>query len=160
LNKKLRNALPVLLSLSAAALLFLGIDRLLERQRITTEVNRLRGDLFQARAASERCRGALENSETGLRAFDQVIAQLRAEVDSFEALDPRGVPEDRYQEYMVSFENYNDSVAAWEARAGRLRTSEAACRATIERHNALSDTLRAVLVEAGLAPEDTTEPSG
>lgn len=153
MNKKLRTALPVLLSLSAAALLFLGIDRLLERQRITGEVNRLRGELFQARAAADRCRGALVNSEAGLRAFDQVIARLRAEVDSFEALDPRGVPEDHYDEYMESFESYNDSVAAWDARAGRLRTSEAACRATIERHNALSDTLRSVLVEAGLAPD-------
>jgi len=129
----------------------------LERRRLAAEVNRLRGDLFQARAAAERCQGSLVNSEARLREFDDVIAGLRAQVDSFEALDPRGVPEDRYEEYMASFESYNDSVSAWEDRAQRLRTAEAACRATIEEHNALRDQLTAVLQDAGMAP---AEPSG
>jgi predicted nucleic acid-binding Zn-ribbon protein len=153
----LRKILPTLLSLSAAVLLFLAIDRVLERRRLAAEVSRLRGDLFQARAAAERCQGSLVNSEARLREFDDVIAGLRAQVDSFEALDPRGVPEDRYEEYMASFESYNDSVSAWEDRAQRLRTAEAACRATIEEHNALRDQLTAVLQDAGMAP---AEPSG
>jgi hypothetical protein len=152
MSPRLRAAIPTLLSLSAAALLFVGIDRVLERREFTEQVNRLRGDLFQARAASERCQGSLVNSESSLREFDEVIASLRAQVDSFEALDPRGVPEDRYDAYMESFDSYNDSVAAWESRAGRLRTAEAACRATVERHNALSDTLRALLDSAGVTP--------
>lgn len=154
MGSRLRAAIPVLLSLSAAALLFLGVDRLLERQELTREVTRLRGELFQARASADRCRGALVNSESSLRRFDDVIASLRAQVDSFEALDPRGVPQDRYDDYMESFDSYNDSVAAWESRASRLRTAEEACRATIERHNALRDTLRAVLDSAGVTPAD------
>ncbi len=137
------------MSLSAAVLLFLGVDRLVERRRITEEVNRLRGELFQARAAADRCQGGLQNSEARLREFDQVIQSLRARVDSFEALDSRGVPEAEYDAYMESFDSYNDSVATWEERAERLKTAEASCRETIERHNALSDTLRAVIEEAG-----------
>jgi hypothetical protein len=151
-SPRLRAAIPIVLSLSAAVLLFVGVDRVLERRNLQTEVTRLRGELFQARAAAERCRGSLVNSESSLRAFDEVIASMRAQVDSFEALDPRGVPEDRYEAYMESFDSYNDSVAAWEARAGRLRTAEAACRATVERHNALRDTLTAVLDSAGVTP--------
>jgi predicted nucleic acid-binding Zn-ribbon protein len=157
LNSKLRAAIPVLLALSVAVLLFVGVDRLLERQRISEEVTRLRGELFQARAAAERCQGGLANSEARLRDFDEVIGTLRARVDSFEALDTRGVPEEEYDAYMESFESYNDSVAAWEDRAQRLRTAEASCRATIERHNALRDTLRGVMEGAGLVPADTTE---
>lgn len=151
-NRRLRSALPILLSLSAAVLLFLGVDRLLERQRISTEIDRLRGALFQARASAERCRGSVESSEARLREFDEAISSLRAEVDSFETLDARGVPEDRYDEYMESFERYNDSVAAWDARVERLRNAETACRSTIERHNALRDTLQSVLDEAEITP--------
>ncbi len=151
MSPKLRAALPVLLSLSAAALLLLGVTRLVERRRVTAEVNRLRGELFQARAAADRCQGGLLNSEARLREFDEVIQSLRARVDSFEALDSRGVPEAEYDAYMESFDSYNDSVAAWEERAQRLRTSEASCRETIERHNALRDELRSVIEEAGLA---------
>lgn len=156
MNSKLRAAIPILLSVSAAVLLFVGVDRLLERQRISEEVTRLRGELFQARAAAQRCQGGLANSEARLRDFDEVIGSLRARVDSFEALDARGVPEEEYDAYMESFESYNDSVAAWEDRAQRLRTSEASCRETIERHNALRDTLQGVIEDAGLAPVDTT----
>lgn len=156
MSSKLRAAIPILLSISAAALLFVGVDRLLERQRISEEVTRLRGELFQARAAAQRCQGGLANSEARLRDFDEVIGSLRARVDSFEALDARGVPEEEYDAYMESFESYNDSVAAWEDRAQRLRTSETSCRSTIERHNALRGTLQGVIEGAGLQPADTT----
>lgn len=152
----LRKVLPTLLSLSAAALLFLGIDRMLERKRVSEEITRIRGELFRARAAAERCQGSLANSEATLRRFDETIASMRARVDSFEALDVRGVPEEQYEDYLESFESYNDSVAAWEDRAQRLRTAEAACRSTIERHNALQDSLRSVLDEAGISAETAT----
>ena len=158
MSSKLRAAIPILLSLSAAALLFLGVTRLVERRRVTEEVNRLRGELFQARAAADRCQGGLQNSEARLREFDGVIQSLRARVDSFEALDSRGVPEAEYDAYMESFESYNDSVAAWDERAERLRTSEASCRETIERHNGLRDQLRSVMEEAGIVTTETDEP--
>ena len=147
-----RTVLPILLSLSAAALLFLAIDRLLERKHMNDEIGRLRAELFRARAAAGRCQGSIVNSEARLREFDYVLDSLRARVDSFEALDRRGVPQARYPEYLETFESYNDSVAAWEGRARRLRAVEAACRTTILEHNALSDTLQAVLAAAGVIP--------
>ncbi|NIR37987.1 MAG: hypothetical protein GWO22_19000 [Actinobacteria bacterium] len=60
------------------------------------------------------------------------------------------VPSSRYEEYLGVFDEYNDSVEVWEGRERRLRSAEASCRATIERHNAISDTLRTVLAEAGI----------
>jgi hypothetical protein len=71
-----------------------------------------------------------------------MIDSLRDEVRDFEALDERGVPEERYDEYLERFEAYNDSVISWEARAETLRANEAACRELVEAHNALSDSLR------------------
>lgn len=150
MRPKLRALLPIVVSLSAAVLLFFGLDRMLERKRVRDQINRLRGDLVQARAAAERCQGSIANSELSLREFDTMLDSLRARVDSFETLDARGVPQRQYAEYLETFENYNDSVAAWEARARRLRAAEASCRTTIIEHNAISDTLQAVLREAGI----------
>ena len=48
---------------------------------------------------------------------------------------------------MERFQAYNDSVAEWETRAERLRTHESECRAIIEGHNALSDSLRRRVAE-------------
>ena len=143
---------PTVVVLAASVLLFLAIDRVVERKRVIDEITHLRTELFAARSAAVRCRESLTNSEARLREFDDVIGDMRARVDSFESLDPRGVPQERYEEYMESFDSYNDSVAAWEDRAGRLRASEAACRTTIEDHNRLSDSLRAVLDAAGILP--------
>lgn len=150
MSSKLKAAVPILLSISAAALLFFGLDRMLERKRISDQINRLRGDLVQARAAARRCQGSIANSEQRLLEFDSMLDSLRARVDSFETLDGRGVPQREYDAYLETFESYNDSVAAWEARARRLRAAEASCRTTILEHNALTDTLQAVLREAGI----------
>ncbi len=153
----MRRWIPILVSLAFSATLLLGINRIVERKRLTDEIDRLRTALYSARQASVRCQGSLANSEAGLRAFDDAVRDLRARVDSFEALDPRGVPEADYEAYMESFEGYNDSVAAREGRVQRLRSAEAACRTVIQEHNALSDSLRSVLDENGLIRTDSTE---
>jgi hypothetical protein len=145
-----RRALAIVLLLSGAAAALVGARRLMERQRTATEVTRLRDGLYRARAAADRCRGALANSQASLEELDLVVDSMRARVDSFETLDARGVPEAEYDEYLETFEGYNDSVAAWEARATRLRAVDASCRTVIRRHNALSDSLRRVLAEAGI----------
>ena len=75
---------------------------------------------------------------------------MRARVDSFEALDERGVPEAQYDRYMDVFNAYNDSVEVYEVRAEQLRSADAACRGVIEGHNALSDSLNQVLRDAGI----------
>ena len=74
-------------------------------------------------------------------------------MDSVEALGGGGaVPAGRYDEYLEVFESYNDSVAAWEVRSERLLSAESACRAVIDEHNALTDSIQAVLEGAGIAP--------
>jgi hypothetical protein len=144
---------PVLVGVflvSAAALLFIGGRRLVESQRLTAEVNRMREDLYRARVASDRCRGSLVTSESSLLTLTATIDSLRARVDSFETLGNGQVPANRYEEYLGVFDSYNDSVAAWETRSERLRTAEASCRAVIESHNALSDSIQEILREAGV----------
>jgi hypothetical protein len=145
-----RYALIGVGAMAALALAIAGASRILERQHTAAEINRLREDLYRARAAADRCRNSLVNSESSLRQLGLTIDSLRSRVDSFESLDSRGVPADRYEQYMESFDGYNDSVAVWEGRERNLRAAEGACRATIEEHNALSDTLQRVLGEAGI----------
>jgi hypothetical protein len=147
---RLKSIVPILLSLAAVVAIFFTVNRMMERKRTADEIERLRGELFRTRAAAERCQGSLANSEANLRAFDSMLDSLRARVDSFEAIDGRGVPADRYPEYLETFESYNDSVDVWEDRADRLRAVETSCRATIGRHNALADSLQAVLAAAGI----------
>jgi len=126
-----------------------GMMNIVDNTRTRREIAGLRGRIYQARAAADSCRGSLMLQESGFRDFDARVDSLRAEVRAFEALDPRGVPEARYEEYMRRFEAYNDSVEAWRARAARLRADEEACRALVEEHNALGDSLRLRLVEEG-----------
>ncbi|MEM7414491.1 MAG: hypothetical protein AAF389_03280 [Gemmatimonadota bacterium] len=133
-----------------AALVVTGAGRVIERQSTLQEIDRLRTELLRARMSADRCRGSLQTSEASLRELGVAIDSLRTLVDSFEALDRRGVPADQYPEYLEIFDSYNDSVASWEGREQRLRTAETACRVTIEEHNALTDTLQTVLTEAGI----------
>ena len=145
-----RWALLAVAAVVVGTLLVTGGMRMFERQRTAGEINRLRSELYRARASSDRCRNSLANSESALRQLSVTMDSLRSRVDSFEAIDERGVPSNRYDEYLELFESYNDSVAVWEARERRLCAAETSCRATIESHNALSDSLQHVLAEAGI----------
>ena len=142
-----------LMSLAAVVvglLILSTLVRVMERQQTAEEISRLRDDLYRSRVAADRCRGSLQTSEAALRGLGLTIDSLRSRVDSFEALDRRGVPAARYEEYLEIFDSYNDSVAVWEDREQRLRTAEASCRSTIEQHNAITDSLQIVLDEAGI----------
>jgi hypothetical protein len=131
-------------------MIVLGSVRLVERQQTSEEINRLREELYQARITSDRCRGTLLTSESSLLVLGMAIDSMKSRVDSFEALDRRGVPTGRYEEYLQLFDAYNDSVEVWDVRKRRLRTSETSCRETITEHNTLSDSLQAVLSVAGI----------
>lgn len=145
-----KAGLGVVAALSVGTMLVLGGMRLVERQQTLDEINRLHDGLYRARLASDRCRGSLQTSEAALLGLGITIDSLKNRVDSFEAIDGRGVPGDRYREYLDIFDSHNDSVAVWEGRERRLRSVDVACRATIQEHNALTDSLRAVLTEAGI----------
>ncbi|MBT8487331.1 MAG: hypothetical protein KJO65_00760 [Gemmatimonadetes bacterium] len=144
-----RTILLSIFALVLGGLVIIGIQRIVERQQTLEEINRLREDLYRTRLTADRCRGALQTSETALRSLRTTIDSLRVEVSDYETASGQ-VPQSLYEEYLVVFEEYNDSVQVWEGRERRLRSSEASCRATIERHNALSDTLQNVLTEAGI----------
>ena len=144
-----RMVLLSLFALVLGGLVVIGIQRIVERQQTLEEINRLREDLYRTRLTADRCRGALQTSETALRSLRTTIDSLRVEVSDYETASGQ-VPQSLYEEYLGAFEEYNDSVQVWEGRERRLRSSEASCRATIERHNALSDTLQNVLTEAGI----------
>jgi hypothetical protein len=85
---------------------------------------------------------ALAWEERGFRRFDRMVDSLRIRMESYEDPDRGGVPQAEYEAYLRSFERYNDSVAVWQDRADSLRAKEAACRALIEDHNLLGDSIR------------------
>ena len=146
----MKIALGVALAASTMTVLMLGASRFMDQRRTTAEINELRDELYRARVASDRCRNALTGSESSLQVLTTTIDSLRSRVDSFEALGGGNVPAERYDEYLEIFDSYNDSVAVWEVRSERLLTSEASCRAVIEEHNMLSDSIQSVLAEAGI----------
>lgn len=141
----LKVAIGVVLALSMAAILYFGGQRIVEQQQIQSEVTRLRDGMYRARVTADRCQRGLIDSETALQAFNERLGALRARVDSFEALDPRGVPEPQYDAYMVVFNAYNDSVAAYGVQEQRARSAEESCREVITEHNTLQDSLQRIL---------------
>ena len=141
----MKKILLGLLALAVVASLAGSIWTLVGRNRTRQEIMDLRERVARARISADSCTNVLAYDQMLFQQFDRVVDSLRAEVRVLEELDPRGVPEARYDEYMERFRGYNDSVAAWERRAEGLRTSDVACRALIEEHNALSDSVRGVL---------------
>lgn len=152
MNPRLKTALTFVGAVAVGLLILVGAQRIMERQQTIAEIERLREDLYRSRLASDRCLGSLQTSETALRSLRTTIDSLRVEVGTYETAAGQ-VPQSRYDEYMGVFEEYNDSVSVWEGRERRLRSAEAQCRITIERHNALGDSLRAALDEAGIETE-------
>lgn len=131
--------------LAVAASLVASIWTLVDRSRTREELLDLRDRVAHARISADSCTNTLAYDQMLFGRFDQVVDSLKGEVRNLEALDSRGVPEERYEEYMEHFRGYNDSVAAWEHRADQLRASDAVCRLLIEVHNTLSDSVRSVL---------------
>ena len=72
---------------------------------------------------------------------------MRARIDSFEALDTRGVALGEYPAYLQTFTAYNDSVDAWGARERQLRAADMSCRNVIVQHNSIRDSLQRVLTQ-------------
>ncbi len=146
----IRIVLAGLLLISTAYILVAGTRGFAERQRITNQVSSLRDQLYRARVTSDRCRSSLNTSESSLQTLSVTIDSLRTRVDSFEALGNGQVPSAKYDEYLEIFDRYNDSVSVWGRRSERLLTAEASCRNSIEEHNTLSDSIQAVLLNAGI----------
>jgi hypothetical protein len=133
----IKSVIGAVLILSSGAVLLVGGRRIIEQERMAQEVDRLREGLYRAR-------------ETELVELRARLDLLRVRVDSFEALDERGVPQDRYETYLGTFNMYNDTASTWEERERQLRVAEASCRTVILEHNAMSDSLQSLFSELGV----------
>ncbi len=147
MNQAAKVVLGVALALATMAIVYLGAQRILEQQHISDEIARLRDGLYRARITADRCQRSLTSVENELHVFDARLDSMRARVDSFEALDIRGVAQEQYQAYLETFDAYNDSVDTWGARERQLRAADASCRNVILGHNSLRDSLQQVLTE-------------
>ncbi len=136
-----------------AVLVFLSIERILERERTENQINALREEIYRSRVAADRCRGSLQTSQAALLELGVAIDSLKRVVDGYETIPGRGVPAQNYDAYMSVFDEYTDSVGLWEGLEDRLRTAETACRTTIQEHNLLTDSLQAMLTAAGIITE-------
>jgi hypothetical protein len=114
---------------------------ILERNRRAGELRSLRAELGESRFSADSCRTALARREEDFRRFDREIDSLRSVVDGYEDPEKGGVPQDDYQAYLERFEEYNDSVKEWQDRADSLQAHETRCRAIIEAHNRLGDSI-------------------
>ena len=131
-----------LVVLAVVALSIVAGTSIADQRRTAREIRNLRDSIYVARIAADSCQNALAYAEMTFRRYGTVVDSLRAEVRAFEALDERGVPAAQYDRYLDTFDRYNDSVGAWEDRAAALKEDETACRAVIDRHNTLADSLR------------------
>lgn len=145
-----RNGLIAAAIAVTGTLVFLSIDRILERERTENQINALRDQIYRSRVAADRCRGSLQTSQAALLELGVAIDSLKRVVDGYETIPGRGVPAQNYDAYMAVFDEYNDSVGVWGGREERLRTAETACRTTIQEHNLLTDSLQTVLTAAGI----------
>jgi hypothetical protein len=142
----------ILLGTGALVLVALGalaVHSFLGENEVRRELEALRGELRSARSQADSCRVALTWEEQDFLGFDAYVDSLHGQVRGFEDPDQGGVPGVEYEEYLASFDRYNDSVAVWQNRVDSLRATEASCRALAEAHNALGDSLRQRLSEVG-----------
>jgi hypothetical protein len=129
---------------------------LLQRRRTVRELKDLRDLVYAARVSADSCRNELAYSDRLFQRYDTLVDSLRRDVRGYEALDSRGVPRDRYDEYLARFHAYNDSVASWHRKADSLEARQAVCRQLAEAHNLLVDSLRSRLAEEGIATDSST----
>ena len=73
-----------------------------------------------------------------MQALRASLSEARFSADSCKA----ALAWEEYDAYMESFTLYNDSVDVWQGRVDSLQLKEAACRALVEAHNNLGDSIR------------------
>lgn len=143
----MKNILMILVALVVLISAGLAGGTILERNRQIREMKLLRQRLENARFSVDSCRVALAREEQAFLRFDRVVDSLRNRLEDYEDPSLGGVPQDEYEAYLQAFESYNDSIPVWQARADSLQASEAVCRSLVERHNALSDSIRRIREE-------------
>lgn len=150
----MKTILLGLMALSLVIVVSLAGGRILERNRLAAERQALREALNRARISADSCKNSLAWEQREFMRFDQRVDSLRGVVEGYE--DPAqggGVPEADYEAYLETFDLYNSSVEDWKARADSLQAKEARCRASVEAHNQLADSVRTLIGEAGEGPD-------
>jgi len=149
-----------LLALVVLAFLAGGASRLQRIVRANSAVaaaERLREALGGVRARLDACLATRDGSELRFQSLARETRRLRQEVDSIEALDPRGVPEESYDAYLTRVEEYNVAVPEWERQAADLSTLALECDSIAQDHNGRVASLRRFLVEEGIWEEEWLE---
>ena len=142
-----------LLALLVLAFLAGGASRLQRIVRANSAVataERLRDALGGVRARLDACLATRDGSELRFEALARETRRLRQELDSIEALDPRGVPEEAYDTYLTRVEEYNVAVPQWERQAADLSLLALECDSIAQDHNGRVASLRSFLVEEGI----------
>ena len=146
-----------LLALIVLAFLAGGASRLQRIVRANSAVataERLRDALGGVRARLDACLATRDGSELRFEALARETRRLRQEVDSIEALDPRGVPEEAYDTYLTRVEEYNVALPEWERQAADLSALALECDSIAQDHNGRVASLRSFLVEEGIWEEE------
>ncbi|HSJ10952.1 MAG TPA: hypothetical protein VK928_13600 [Longimicrobiales bacterium] len=122
-----------------------GVAQVARMMRPHDRLAEARDTLFALRASVDSCQVALDDGEAALVDWNRGVDSMRERVRAFEALDPRGVPQDSYTIYMRAFEAYNDSAASYAPRADTLQAQLERCRGLTRRHNLMADSVRRLL---------------
>lgn len=140
----MRNLILLLIAVALVVAAALAGAPILERHRRVSEMQALWAALDQARYAADSCKVALSREEEIFVRFDRSVDSLRNAVESYEDPAQGGVPEAKYREYLESFDRYNDLVDDWQIRADSLQVNEVRCRALVETHNSLADSIQTI----------------
>jgi hypothetical protein len=142
------KSLIVLVAVAALVIIAaLAGSPILERNRRAGEIQELRSALDRSRMSADSCKLALAMEQEEFLQFDRRVNSLRTEMKSYEDPEQGGVPQETYTEYLQSFEAYNNAVEDWQTRADTLQARDARCRALVEAHNALGDSIRRIQEE-------------
>jgi len=149
-RRPLPKGVVVMLAVSAVALVAIIVSDFLVPPTPEDQLRILRHEMNELRLAADSCREAVEREEAELRAIDARFDSLRARIDYFERLDPRGVPADSYEAYLDVFNAYNAGIPERTAAGDTLEAHYQACRQLVWRHNQIADSARALAEELGL----------
>ncbi len=106
--------------------------------------------LRDIRRTLDRCLDELDRAQDRFWDHERRTRALRSQVDSYESLDPDGVPADRYDAYLETLESYNEAIPVWEKLGDSIRLQEDRCHDLADRHEEEREALRRFLVTEGL----------
>ncbi len=148
-----RSPFLVMLAISAIAFVAIVVIDLLTPIPPSERLRVLRQEMTDLRTAADSCRQALASEEARLVASDERLDSLKALIDYYEGLDPRGVPADSYDVYIEIFNTFNEDIPARAAAGDTLQVHWAACRNLTQQHNAIADSARVLAEGLELIPE-------